>query len=230
MAKQNLPQHIAIILDGNRRWAREKGMPAVRGHEYGAKTLDKIVEHCLKVGIKHLTVYVFSTENWKRTKFEVNALMVLLEKYLKDKGSEMAEQGIRLTLFGEKSRLPKTVQGELNKILKQTKSNKKLHLNLALNYGGRSEITEAVKKINSKKISSSKITEKLIADNLYSVGQPDPDLVIRTGGEMRLSNFLLWQVAYSELYFIKKYWPAFTPRDLDRAIEEWQRRQRRFGK
>jgi len=230
MAKNQLPRHIAIILDGNRRWARERGMPAVRGHEYGAKTLDKIVEHCLKIGIKHLTVYVFSTENWKRSRLEVNALMMLLEKYLKDKESEMEERGIKLTLFGEKSRLPKSIQSELEKVIRRTRSNKKLYLNLALNYGGRSEVTAAVKKINRKKISDTKITEKLISDNLYSAGQPDPDLVIRTGGEMRLSNFLLWQVAYSELYFIKKYWPAFTARDLDRAIGEWQKRQRRFGK
>jgi undecaprenyl diphosphate synthase len=225
----NKPKHIAIIMDGNRRWARKRKMPAIRGHEFGVKAFEKIVDHCLKLGIKHLTVYAFSTENWKRTKLEVNALIKILEKYLVEYGDELNEKGVRLRILGDISRFPKSTQVKLNSVLKKTAKNSKLCLNLAINYGGRAEIVQAVREISKKRITSAKITDKIIENHLYTVGQSDPDIIIRTGGELRLSNFLLWQAAYSELYFVKKFWPDFGPADLNRAIAEWQKRQRRFG-
>lgn len=223
------PQHIAIILDGNRRWAKRRGLEPFRGHEQGVKALEKIIDHCLKRGISHLTVYVFSTENWKRSRLEVGALMKLLEKYLREQAEELNRKKIKLNIFGDKDGLPKNVRQALDGALDLTKKNKRLNLNLALNYGGRAEITRAVKLIAARKISAKKISQKTIEANLYSTGQPDPDLIIRTGGEIRLSNFLLWQAAYSELYFVKKFWPDFGPKDLDKAVLTWQKRQRRYG-
>lgn len=223
------PKHIAIIMDGNRRWAKKRKMPIIRGHEYGAKAFEKITNHCLKIGIKHLTVYAFSTENWKRTKFEVNALIRILEKYLVEHSEELAEKGVRLRILGNMSRFPKSTQIKVNSVLKKTAKNSKLNLNLAINYGGRAEIVQAVRQISKKRTAPAKITEKTIEKHLYTAGQADPDLIIRTGGEMRLSNFLLWQVAYSELIFVKKFWPDFKPADLNYAISVWQKRQPRYG-
>jgi undecaprenyl diphosphate synthase len=180
--KKNIPGHVAIIMDGNRRWARKKGMPAIHGHEYGVKALEKTIDHSLKIGLSHLTVYAFSTENWRRSKIEVNALMRILESYLRQHGPELNKKGVQVRIFGEISRFPKGVQKELNRVIKMTKNNQKLNLNLALNYGGRAEIVRSTREIVKKRISPDKITENTIGQQLYSAGQPDPDLVVRTGG------------------------------------------------
>jgi len=225
----NKPKHIAIIMDGNRRWAKKRNMPAIRGHEYGAKAFEKIIDHCLKIDIKTLTVYAFSTENWKRAKLEVSALIRILEKYLTEYSDELKQKGVRLRILGDISGFPKPIQKKLNSVLKKTKSNTRLNLNLAINYGGRAEIVQAMREISKKKIKSGQITDKTIEKHLYTAGQNDPELIIRTSGEFRLSNFLLWQAAYSELLFVKKLWPNFGPTDLNNAIAKWQKRQRRYG-
>lgn len=229
MTNKKKQKHIAIILDGNRRWARKRGLPAIRGHEYGAKAFEKIIKHCVKTNIKHLTVYAFSTENWKRTKIEVRALITILKKYLQEYAEELNEQGVCFRIFGDQTKFPKPVQKEIERAINLTKKNKKMNLNICLSYGARNEIVHAMKQISKKRIPSSKINEKIIEKHLYSAGQPDPDMIIRTGGELRLSNFLLWQAAYSELIFVKKYWPDYKPADLDNAISVWQKRQRRYG-
>lgn len=223
------PKHIAIIMDGNRRWAKKQNLPVIRGHEYGVKAFEEIINHCQKIGIKHLTVYAFSTENWKRSKLEVETLIRILEKYLIEFGDKLTNDGVRLRILGDISRFPKSTQSKLNKVFKQTTKNSKLNLNLAINYGGRSEIVHVIREMIKDKIDPLKITEKIVEKYLYTAGQCDPDLIIRTGGELRLSNFLLWQAAYSELYFSNKMWPDFGPADINRAISEWQKRQRRFG-
>ncbi|MCL0057293.1 polyprenyl diphosphate synthase [Dehalococcoidia bacterium] len=232
MNNRCIPHHIALILDGNRRWAKERGLPSLKGHWQGYKNLIEFCEWCKNKGVKILTVFGFSTENWNRTEKEVNYLMKLFERSLSNKKNiaKFQRDEIKIKIIGQKQRLPESLQKAIVDIENLTKNNKNLRLNLAISYGGRWDIVQAVQKIISKKIPVEKITEDLITENLSTAGLPAPDLIIRSGGEKRLSNFVLWQAAYSELYFCKKYWPAFTEADLDKAIKEYGRRQRRFGK
>ena len=230
MENDNLPKHIAIILDGNRRWAKSKGKPASFGHKTGADTLEKIVRYANKIGIKYLTAYVFSTENWKRSQEEVSALMMILQNYLDDFGKRADLENIKINIIGNPNRLS---EKSINNCMERTKNNTGIVFNIALNYGGRDEILRAVRKIANEvkenNLNPDEITENTIQENLYTKNQPDPDLVIRTSGEMRLSNFLLWQIAYSEFLFVQKNWPDFNEQDLDKAIEEYQKRTRKFG-
>ena len=229
----SIPQHIAIIMDGNRRWAKERGMPASFGHKEGAKTLEKIVRYANKIGIKHITVYAFSTENWKRTQEEISALMGLFQSYLDDYSKRADSENIKVKIIGSREGLSEKMKASIEKCMERTKNNTGITFNIALNYGGRDEITKAVKSIATKaknsEINIDDINEKLISENLYTKGQPDPDLLIRTSGEMRLSGFLTWQLVYSEFLFIEKYWPDFNEQDLDEAIEIYQKRNRKFG-
>ncbi len=233
MEKENMPKHIAIIMDGNRRWARQKGLDPKLGHKEGAKTLEKIVRYANKIGLGYITVYAFSTENWKRTEDEVGALMLLLQNYLDDYSKRADTENIKVKVLGDISALPEGMQKSINKCMERTKNNTGVTFNIALNYGGRDEIVKAVKKI-SKQVKEGKkniedINEQLISDNLYTAGEPDPDLLIRTSGELRTSNFLPWQIVYSEFVFIEKNWPDFDEKDLDEAIEIYQKRNRKFG-
>ena len=231
--KENMPKHIAIIMDGNRRWARAQGKPASFGHKAGAKTLEKIVRYANKIGLEYITVYAFSTENWKRTEEEVSALMMLLQSYLDDYSKRADTENIKINVLGDITRLSESMQKSINKCMERTKENTGIIFNIALNYGGRAEIVNAVKKIAEQvkegKIQCEEIDENTISENLYTKGQPDPDLLIRTSGELRTSNFLPWQIVYSEFVFVEKHWPDFSEEDLIRAIEEYQKRNRKFG-
>ena len=231
--KENLPQHIAIIMDGNRRWARSKGKPVAFGHKEGAKTLEKIVRYANKIGIKYITVYAFSTENWKRAKEEVSALMILLQNYIEDYSKRADSENIKVQFLGDTSAFTPKMQQGIKDCINRTKNNTGITFNIALNYGGRAEITKAVKEIAQdvklNKLDINTINEELISSKLYTTGQPDPDLLIRTSGEIRLSNFLPWQLVYSEFLFIEKFWPDFNEEDLDAAIIEYQKRTRKFG-
>ena len=231
--KENMPKHIAIIMDGNRRWAKVQGKAAGFGHKEGAKTLEKIVRYANKIGLEYITVYAFSTENWKRAEDEVNTLMMLLQNYLDDYSKRADSENIKVKILGDITALSQSMQKSIINCMERTKNNTGVTFNIALNYGGRDEIVRAVKKIaedvkdNTLKIED--INENMISNNLYTSGQPDPDLIIRTSGEIRLSNFLPWQSVYSELLFVKKNWPDFTEEDLDNAIIEYQKRTRKFG-
>ena len=226
----NIPYHIGIIIDGNRRWARQRGLPALEGHRQGLEKVKKVIKWCKARGIKILTFYAFSTENWNRSKVEVNYLMRLFKRALTKDIKEINKEGFKIQIIGQRERLSLRLQKLAKEAEKLTKNNKKGILNLAIGYGGRAEIVEAVKKIIKRKIPSDKITEDLISKNLWTKGLSDPDLIIRTAGEQRLSNFLIWQAAYSELYFCSKLWPDFSEEDLDKALEDFALRQRRFGK
>lgn len=233
LEKENLPKHIAIIMDGNRRWAKAKGKPAGFGHKEGAKVLEKIVRYANKIGIEHITVYAFSTENWKRTEEEVKALMLLLQNYLDDYSKRADSENIKVKVLGDITALSQGMQKSIINCIERTKNNTGITFNIALNYGGRDEIVRAVKKIaqkvEDKKLKVEDINEDMISQNLYTAGEPDPDLVIRTSGEIRLSNFLPWQVVYSEFLFVDKNWPDFSEADLNEAIIEYQKRTRKFG-
>lgn len=231
--KEAMPRHIAIILDGNRRWARERGKPASFGHKEGAKTLEKIVRYANKIGLEYITVYAFSTENWKRAEDEVKALMLLLQNYLEEYSKRADTENIKVKILGDISVLSEGMQKSIKKCMERTKDNTGVTFNIALNYGGRDEIVKAIKQISKQvkegKITEEDITEQMVSDNLYTKGEPDPDLLIRTSGELRLSNFLPWQLVYSEFLFIDKNWPDFEEKDLDEAIIEYQKRTRKFG-
>ena len=231
--KNSMPKHIAIIMDGNRRWAKKQGKNASYGHKEGAKTLEKIVRYANKIGLKYITVYAFSTENWKRAEEEVSALMMLLQNYLDDYSKRADTENIRVKILGDISALSSGMQKSILKCMERTKENTGVTFNIALNYGGRDEIVKAVKKIaedvKEGKIDINNINEEMISNNLYTAGMPDPDLLIRTSGELRLSNFLPWQVVYSEFLFVDKNWPDFNEEDLDNAIIEYQKRTRKFG-
>ena len=230
---ENMPKHIAIIMDGNRRWAKKQGKSASFGHKQGAKTLEKIVRYANKIGLKNITVYAFSTENWKRTEEEVKALMALLQSYLDDYSKRADSENIRVKILGDITALSQGMQKSIINCMERTKNNTGVTFNIALNYGGRDEIVKSVqnivKEIQNGNIKIEDINEELISNNLYTKGQPDPDLLIRTSGEMRLSNFLPWQLVYSEFLFVDKNWPDFTEEDLDNAILEYQKRTRKFG-
>lgn len=225
------PKHIAIIMDGNRRWAKKRGLKTMEGHKAGVKALENIAESFQKHGIKILTVFAFSTENWGRPKSEVNYLMNLLRHAIKTKVKKFHKQNIKLIVSGRLKDLSKDLQETIHEAVQLTKDNTDGILNIALNYGGREEIISAVKKIIKETKGEIKdITEETFKKYLYTKDLPDPDLMIRTSGEQRISNFLPWQLAYSELYFSDKYWPDFDVAELDKAISEYERRQRRFGK
>lgn len=229
----NLPTHIAIIMDGNRRWAKQNKLDVRLGHKKGAETLENVVRYCNKIGIKYLTVYAFSTENWKRSKEEVGALMLLLQNYLDDFAKRAYAENIKINMLGNKDGLSKGLLAKIEDTVERTKNNTGITFNVAFNYGGRDEIVKAVRQITEDikqdKINIEDINEELISNNLYTSGMPDPDLMIRTSGEIRTSNFLPWQLVYSEFYFTEKLWPDFTEKDLDEAIEEYNRRNRNFG-
>ena len=233
MEKEKMPKHIAIIMDGNRRWARNKGLPVALGHKEGAKTLEKIVRYAKNIGIKYITVYAFSTENWKRSEEEVSTLMNLMMNYLESYSKRADSENIKVQILGNRQGLSDKMNDLIEKCMERTKDNTGITFNIALNYGGRDEILGAVKniaeKIQNNEMKIEDITEQTISDNLYTKGQPDPDLLIRTSGEIRLSNFLPWQLVYSEFVFVDKNWPDFSEKDLDEAIEEYQKRNRKFG-
>lgn len=233
MTQNNLPKHIAIIMDGNGRWAKKRGLPRTMGHRAGIKAVRRVVEACVELKIPVLTLYAFSVENWRRPKMEINTLMHLLSEFLEKEIDEMNEHHIRFTAIGRLEGLPDFVQERLKRTIRATSQNKGLVLNLALNYGGRSEIVDATRKIASQvkegSLSPDDIDEESFSKFLYTHALPDPDLLIRTSGEMRVSNFLLWQISYCEIVVTKKLWPDFVKEDLEKAIEEFQNRERRFG-
>lgn len=232
--KNNLPKHIAIIMDGNRTWARKKGLDPKLGHKEGAKVLENIVRYANKIGIKHLTVYAFSTENWKRTEEEVGALMLLLGNYLDDFAKRADTENVKIQVLGDISALSKRLQASIDKAVKRTENNTGVLFNVAFNYGGRAELVMATKEIAKQvkegKIQIDDITEELISNTIYTKGQPDPELMIRTSGQIRTSGFLPWQTIYSEFVFMKKNWPDFTEEDLLIAIKEYQNRTIKKGK
>lgn len=228
----NLPEHIAIIMDGNRRWAKKNNLNTAQGHKEGAENLKRISKFANKIGIKYLTVYAFSTENWKRSEEEVGAIMKLLKFYILD-FFKSYDENIKVNVIGRIGDLPKDLQKEIRSVEEKTKNNTGLVLNIAFNYGGRDEIVTAVKTITQKvldgKLKIDDITENEISNSLYTAGQPDPDLLIRTSGEERISNFLPWQISYSEFVFTDKYWPEYSNSDLLESIQIYQKRTRRFG-
>ena len=229
LQQQKMPQHVAMIMDGNGRWAKSRLMPRTVGHKAGVDTIKRIAIHAHKLGIKLLTLYAFSTENWKRPASEVDYLMKLLIKFVEKKIDQLMEEDCRINFLGDLSALPDATRDAVNKALEKTKNNKSLFINIALNYGGRDEIVHAVKKIVEKGYRPDEITEDLISENLYTASIPDPDLLIRPGGELRISNFLIYQIAYSELYFTDVLWPDFDEDELDKALEAFANRNRRFG-
>ncbi|MBV1820609.1 isoprenyl transferase [Bacteroidales bacterium MSK.15.36] len=229
----NIPKHIAIIMDGNGRWAKERNLPRSFGHKAGVETIRDIVKECNNIGVKYLTLYAFSTENWKRPKEEVNALMELLVNYLRKEVDELHENNVVVNTIGDISKLPKVCEDELVKAYNKTKDNKGLVLNLALNYGGRDEIIRAIKlmykDIEKKQFNIENVNENILENYLYTRDMPDPDLIIRPSGEQRISNFLLWQCAYSEFWYSNIKWPDFKKEHLHKAIKDYQNRNRRFG-
>ncbi len=230
---QKLPQHVAIIMDGNGRWAKQRGMNRLRGHEEGAESVRAIVRANREIGIPWLTLYAFSDENWRRPKVEVEALMVLLKRFLQSELKEMLDNGIRFQAIGRLHKLPKDVQRTIRETAEKTAHNRNMVLTLALSYGARQEMTDAVRKmvrrVETGEMHSSDINEARVSGNLYTANMPDPDLLIRTSGECRISNFLLWQIAYAEIYVTPTYWPDFRKEQYVEALIEYQKRERRFG-
>jgi undecaprenyl diphosphate synthase len=228
-----IPRHIAIIMDGNGRWAKQRGLPRIAGHSEGVESVRDAVEACGQLGVQHLTLYAFSTENWKRPQEEVSLLMRLLLKALRDETDRLHTNNVRIQAIGDIAALPREVQEELREDIRKTGENTGLHLTLALSYSGRWDLTNAVRNIVAEAartgITPEEITETLVSASLSTAGTPDPDLMVRTSGEMRISNFLLWQLAYTEIVISPKYWPAFRRADLYDAIRQYQNRERRFG-
>ena len=223
-------KHIAIIMDGNRRWAKEHNLPSAAGHKKGVTSLRNIVRACDEFGVKYLTVYAFSTENWKRSKEEVDFLMDLVAVTLKNELDDMDKEGVKISFIGDSSRLSDKLQKVTTDAQEKTKNNNGVNLQIALNYGSRDEIVHAVKSIIDEGLKSENINEDVISEHLYTKGIPNPDILIRTGGEKRISNYLLWQIAYSEVIVVEEYWPEFDRCSLIKCIDEFQRRQRRYGK
>jgi len=232
-APKIIPRHIAIIMDGNGRWARQRGLPRIKGHEKGADAVRECVEGCGELKVEYLTLYAFSAENWQRPKSEVFALMRLLEKFLKDKTPELIEKNVRLQEIGRLTDLPDNCQKRLHESIKRTASNNGLTLILALSYGGRDEIIDGIRsllrEVEAGHIDRAMINPEMFSKHLYTRYYPDPDLLIRTSGEMRISNFLLWQLSYTEMYVTPKLWPDFTRKDLLAAVDDFAKRQRRYG-
>lgn len=230
---ESLPRHIAIIMDGNGRWARKRSLNRIRGHREGAESVRDIVRACREMGIEVLTLYAFSTENWQRPRHEISALMSLLKGFLRSELAEMMENGIRLNAIGQTERFPADVVKVLQEVMDMTRKNPGMLLNLALSYGGRDEIVAAARKIAAEvvagRLQAEEITEAVFSSYLYTQGMPEPDLLIRTSGEMRISNFLLWQIAYTEIYVTSTLWPDFRREELIHIVHEYQKRERRFG-
>ena len=228
-----IPAHVAVILDGNGRWAKKKHMPRTYGHMQGSKVVEDMLYVADDLGIQYFTVYAFSTENWKRSTEEVSTLMGILRTYLKDCVKKSMKNNVRCRVIGRKDELSQDIIDSINNLEEKTKNNTGLNFTIAINYGGRDEIIKAIKKIatdvKDEKIKIEDIDEKVVSDNLYTKGMPDPDLLIRTSGELRLSNFLPWQLVYTEFLFVDKNWPEFTEQDLDEAIIEYEKRTRKFG-
>ncbi len=228
-----IPRHIAVIMDGNGRWAKERGLPRREGHRAGAESVREVTDACIDLGVEFLTLYAFSSENWNRPDAEVKALMALLDRFLSEKAKELEKQDIRLLAIGQLDRLPAKTRALLDRIMAKTAGNKTLTLVLALSYGSREEIVSAAKSLATDAaagtLSPADITGDLFASRLQTAGIPDPDLLVRTSGEMRISNFLLWQISYAEIVIVKKFWPDFRRNDLNEAVSEYQRRHRRFG-
>lgn len=227
LSKENHPKHVAIIMDGNGRWAKKQGKKRMFGHEKGAEVAEKIIEYASNSGVRYLTLYTFSTENWKRPEEEVNFLFKLFIKYLESRMKKIISKGVRMRFSGRIDKMPEDIQFACKRIEEKSKNNNKLDLIMALNYGARQEITDAVNKLISEE--KKEITKEDIKNNLYLPDVPDVDLLIRTSGEKRISNFLLWQIAYSELYFTDVLWPDFDEKEFDKALSEYARRERRFG-
>ena len=229
----SIPRHVAIIMDGNGRWAKQRGLPRIKGHEAGAESVRSAVRTCKKLGVKYLTLYAFSTENWIRPRTEVEGLMGLLRYFLNREEKEFHENRVRLRVMGRMQDLPKKVQTELNRMMEITAQYDEGQLILALSYSGRTELADAVRDIAGRvrkgSLEPDQIDENIISESLYLPDVPDPDLMIRTSGELRLSNFMLWQLSYSEFYFAPVFWPEFREKDLIAAVEDYGRRQRRFG-
>jgi undecaprenyl diphosphate synthase len=230
---KKIPQHIAIIMDGNGRWAKRRGLPKIMGHRAGVKSAQEAIEAAKDMGVKFITLYTFSTENWKRPKEEVSALFKLLQEYIEREGDKLRENNVRFSVIGRIDELPETVAEGLTKLVRDTAGNTGIVVNLAINYGSRAEILDAVRAValdaKSGKMDPSDIDEKTFSGYLYTHDIPDPDLLIRTSGEFRVSNFLLWQISYSELYVTKKLWPDFRKDDLRKAVKEYRDRDRRYG-
>lgn len=229
----DIPRHIAVIMDGNGRWAKERGLPRREGHRAGAESVREVTDACIDLGVEFLTLYAFSSENWNRPEAEVRALMALLDRFLSEKAKELEKQDIRLLAIGQLERLPEKTRSLLDRIISRTANNKSLTLVLALSYGGREEIVAAAASLANDavagRIHPDQIDKELFATRLQTSGIPDPDLLIRTSGEMRISNFLLWQISYAEIVIVRKFWPEFRRNDLNEAVAEYQRRHRRFG-
>ena len=228
-----IPRHVAIIMDGNGRWAKQRGLPRIKGHHEGAESVRAILKACRKFDVEYLTLYAFSSENWVRPKPEVTGLMALLKKFLRDQSFELHENNVKLRVIGHVQDLPSSVRSELNRVIDETAHYTKGTLTLALSYGGRAELTDAMRtiarKVKDGELRPSSITEKTIQQHLYAPDIPDPDFMIRTSGEMRISNFLLWQLSYAELYVTPVLWPDFREPQFAEALAEYQRRHRRFG-
>lgn len=231
--KAKLPLHIAIIMDGNGRWAKKRGLTRGMGHREGARNLKKVTKFCGNLGIKFLTIYAFSTENWKRPKNEVDTLMSLLLEYLKNADRELGGENVKIKVIGDRQGLSEQIKSEIKRVEESTKANNGMQLNIALNYGSRDEILHAIKEISKEigkgELSADKIDIKTVSDHLYTYGTPDPDLLIRTSGEKRISNFLLWQIAYTEFWYTDALWPDFSEKHILEAIQVYQSRDRRFG-
>ncbi len=227
------PRHVAIIMDGNGRWAQQRGLPRLAGHEQGSKSIRECVEGAMEAGVEYLTLYAFSSENWKRPALEVQGLMLLLERFLDEKLAEMQDEGVRLQAIGRIDQLPAICQKKLNQAIERTRENTRLTVILALSYSGRLEIVDAVRHIAAEvkagKIAEDQITADFFSQHLYTAGIPDPDLLIRTSGEMRLSNFLLWQLSYTEIHVTSKFWPDFRKADFHEALADFSGRNRRYG-
>ena len=229
MTQSQLPRHIAFIPDGNRRWAKARGLPFYRGHEAGVATFEKIGGHCLNLGIPYLTFWGFSTENWKRSQTEIKFLFRLMKKTFAERLEPFKHKKVRINILGRLKEFPNDLQKIFQETMDATRGNKRSVLNLCFNYGGRTEIIDMVRSIIGERLAPQTVTERTVADHLYTADQPDLDLIIRTSGEQRLSGLMPWQSEYAELIFVPKLWPDFTPRDLDFALTEFGRRQRRFG-
>jgi undecaprenyl diphosphate synthase len=228
-----IPRHVAIIMDGNGRWAKERGLPRLEGHRAGAESVREVMEACIELGVEYLTLYAFSSENWSRPATEVTALMSLLDRFLDEKAKDLDRQNVRLLAIGQLDRLPAKTRALIERIKARTAGHTTMTLVLALSYGGREEIVSAARSLATDavagKISPADIDSELFASRLQTAGIPDPDLLVRTSGEMRVSNFLLWQISYAEMVIVKKFWPDFRQGDLFEVVEEYKRRNRRFG-
>ena len=227
--RTHLPNHVAIIMDGNGRWAKQRSLPRLEGHRAGVENMHSVIEYFIKLQINYLTLYGFSTENWSRPEKEVTGLFLLLEEIIDKETLKLHKRGVRLRHLGQLDRLPENLQLAINRAIELTKNNTGMNLNFALSYGGRAEILDAVRCIIAEGIPPENIDEKLFSSYLYTAGLPEVDLVIRTGGEFRISNFLMWQAAYSEYYFTKVLWPDFDSKEIDKALLSYSQRQRRFG-